>query len=157
MIEYKVKQSRLMIILATVAAGIFEIIFLFFSIAFLFECKNKQLTSDEYAVYIMSSVIGGIFALIILFIIIHIICTFFRQIDVYLNDKMYRMKGNKIIFELPYKNIISMKEGFNSIFFILKKPIEKNNGKIGPKNFYEHYSKRDVHRIIKIVNSDYLR
>ena len=30
MIEYKVKQSRLMIILATVAAGIFEIIFLFF-------------------------------------------------------------------------------------------------------------------------------
>ncbi len=33
MIEYKVKQSRLMIILATVAAGIFEIIFLFFSIA----------------------------------------------------------------------------------------------------------------------------
>ncbi len=65
MIEYKVKQSRLMIILATVAAGIFEIIFLFFSIAFLFECKNKQLTSDEYAVYIMSSVIGGIFALII--------------------------------------------------------------------------------------------
>ena len=99
MIEYKVKQSRLMIILATVAAGIFEIIFLFFSIAFLFECKNKQLTSDEYTVYIMSSVIGGIFALIILFIIIHIICTFFRQIDVYLNDKMYRMKGNKIIFD----------------------------------------------------------
>ncbi|MCM1546188.1 MAG: hypothetical protein NC033_04035 [Clostridiales bacterium] len=155
--EFRVKQSKLMIILATVAAGIFEILFLVLAIVFLLECKNKQLTSDEYSVYGASSVFSGIFAFIILIMIIYIISTYFRQTDVYLDDKMYRMKGNKIIFELPYKNIISIKEGFNSIYFFLKQPIEKKNGKTGPKTFYEHYSKFDVHRIIKIVNSDYLR
>ena len=155
--EYRVKQSKFMLILSTVAAGVFEILFLVFSIIFLLECKNKQLTSDEFAVYSMSSMIGGIFALILLIIIFYIIITFVRQVDVYLDDKMYRMKGNKIIFEIPYKNIISTKEGFNSVYFFLKKPIENKNGKIGPKTFYEHYSKFDVHQIIKIVNSDYLR
>ena len=155
--EFRVKQSKLMIILATVSAGIFEILFLVLAIVFLLECKNKQLTSDEYIVYGSCSAIGGIFAFIILIILIYIISTYFRQIDVYLDDKMYRMKGNKIIFELPYKNIISIKEGFNSIFLFLKQPIVKKNGKIGPKTLYEHYSKYDVHRIIKIINSDYLR
>lgn len=155
--EYRVKQSKLMIILATVAAGIFEILFLVLAIVFLLESKNKHLTSDEYAVYGLCSVFSGIFAFIILIIIIYIISTFFRQIDVYLNDKMYRTKGNKIIFELPYENIISIKEGYNSVCFFLKKPIEKKNGKIGSKTFYEHYSKFDVHRIIKTINSDYLR
>lgn len=155
--EYRVKQSKLMIILATVSAGIFEILFLVLAIVALLECKNKQLTSDEYIVHGSCLVFSGIFAFIIIIILIYIISTYFRQIDVYLDDKMYRMKGNKIIFELPYKNIISIKEGFNSVYFFLKQPIEKKNGKIGPKTFYEHYSKFDVHRIIKIVNSDYLR
>lgn len=155
--EYRVKQSKLIVILATISAVIFEILFLVFAIIFLLECKNKQLTSDEFTVYSMSSMIGGIFALILLIIIFYIIITFVRQVDVYLDDKMYRMKGNKIIFEIPYKNIISTKEGFNSVFFFLKQPIEKKNGKIGPKTFYEHYSKFDVDYIIRLINSDYLR
>ena len=57
--EYRVKQSKFILILSTVAAGVFEILFLVFSIIFLLECKNKQLTSDEFAVYSMSSMIGG--------------------------------------------------------------------------------------------------
>lgn len=155
--EYRVKQSKLIVILATISAVIFEILFLVFAIIFLLECKNKQLTSDEFIVYSLCSAISGIFALIILLIIFYVIITYIRQVDVYLEDKMYRMKGDKIIFELPYDNIISIKEGFNSIYFFLKKPIEKKNGKIGPKTFYEHYSKFDVDFIIRLVNSDYLR
>lgn len=149
--SYEVKQSKKMIIIACISAGIFELLFLGLGIYFICCFNREKLTYDEKVLYILNIIIFIIFAIIIAVIFITILHTFFFQLDVYLENKLIRKKGGKIIFEISYKDITSIKQGYDSLFMVLKEPIVKINGKKGPRNFYEHYSEKDIKMIKRII------
>ncbi len=156
-IVFQVKQSKKIILLCIICGIIFELIGglgIFLAVKGLI--KNDSASFDDF----VGNIYGLCFSLClsILFIIlsIYLIYNYNVQIDTYTNDKMCRKKGKRIIFEIPYKNIITVKHGFESVFFVLKEPIIKVNGKKGPRNFYAHYAQRDIDRIIQIINSAYL-
>ncbi len=150
-IAFEAKQSKLMLILACIACGIFEIVWggmLIFIIA----TWSKGLRNDYFA-YIFMLCFFVILFLAFIGIFIYLIINYKRQIDVYTGDKVYRKKGKKVIFELPYNQIETVREGFHSIFLVLKKGIVKKSGKKGPRNFYEHYAEKDIYEIEKIISS----
>lgn len=142
-----------MVLIATISAAIFEALFLTVAIVFLIQGLKLSDTSEDNTIHLLCSVFGFGFAVAILIVMVYIIYVFRRQTDVYTDDKMFRKRGDKIIFEIPYKNIKDIKQGFDSVFFILNTPIKRLDGKAAPRNFYEHYAKKDIDRIIKIVSS----
>lgn len=153
-LKFEVKQSKRMIIIASCSAGFFLVFFLglllFFSFAFI-----GASTYDEYVVFLISLVWSGSIIVIVFIIFICFIYRYNKQIDIYKTDSFVRQINGKIIFEIAYDNIISIREGFDSLFMTLKTPIVKINGKMGNRNFYEHYSLADISQIKKIILNKY--
>lgn len=85
----------------------------------------------------------------------YVIYLYKKQIDIYTVDKIIRKRGNKVIFELPYENIVTIREGFESVFMVLKTHIIEANGKKGTRNFYAHYSRADISRIKRMITDKY--
>lgn len=86
----------------------------------------------------------------------HILVVYKKQVDIYTPEKLIRKRGDKIIFELPYDNVISIKEGaFDLLAMQLKSHIIEANGKKGTRNFFEHYSRIDISRIKKIISEKF--
>lgn len=157
-VEFVARQSKKLFIIEVFSALIFEIFFcclLIFSILSISYGRPK--TTEDFFGYIYMLCLFGILSVIFVILLSYFIYNYKSCNDIYTFDKMYRRKGKKIIFEIPYKNIANIKYGFESIFFFLKEPIVKINGKKGPRNFYAHYSKYDIDRIIHIINSEYIR
>ena len=151
---YEVRQSKKMVIFASISAGILELFLIGLAVMFLIAiCGNYSLTFDEYVICSLSLGFSIVFAIVIAIMLVHIILNYKYQLDVYMDDRMYRKKGDKIIFELEYKNIISMRQGIESIYLYCKEPIIKKNGKKGPKTLYEHYPLNDIYRIKQIIAS----
>ena len=147
-------MSKKMVIMACISAGIFELLFLGLSVYFICDYfLQENITFDEEAAFYTSVCCGMVFALILVVVFIYILHTYIYQVDIYCENKVIRKKGNKVIFELKYDNIKAIRQGYDSLFLVLKEPILKTNGKKGPRNFYEHYSKWDVHRIKQIIAS----
>ncbi len=151
----EVKQSKKIVILGCCSAGIFVALFLGLFIFFSIKLFDAPTTSDELIVSIINLTFCVTFTIVVLIILIYIIYTYICQTDIYTGTKMYRKKGDKIIFELPYEQILSIREGYCSLFFVLQNGIIKSNGKKGPRNFYEHYSRADIHRIKHIITDKY--
>lgn len=150
--NYEVKMSKKMVIMACISAGIFELLFLGLSVYFICDhVLQENITFDEKAAFYTSVCYGMVFALILAVVFIYILHTYINQVDIYCENKVIRKKGNKVIFELKYDNIKAIRQGYDSLFFVLKEPIIKINGKKGPRNFYEHYSQRDIYRIKQII------
>lgn len=142
-----------MVLIAAIAAAIFEALFLTVAILSIIQGIKLSSTSEDTSIYFLCSVFGFGFAVVILIIIVYILYVYCHQTDVYTEDKMFRKRGDKIIFEIPYENIQDIKQGFDSVFFMLDTPIKRLDGKAAPRNFYEHYAKKDIDKIIKLVGS----
>lgn len=155
--DYEVKQSKKVVIMACISAGIFVLFFLGLSVYFICDYViQENITFDEKAAFYTCVCYGMVFATILVVAFIYLLHTYKSQVDIYCENKLIRKKGNKVIFELKYDNIKAIRQGYDSLFFILKEPILNINGKKGPRNFYEHYAKRDIYRIKQIIaNSNY--
>ena len=152
--KYEAKQSKRMVVIACCSAGIFLALFL--ALLIFFSIKLTDIVShDERIAYILCIIIWASFIAVILIILIYLIYIYNKQTDIYLNDKFVRLINGKVIFEVPYANIESIREGIDSLFMTLKTPIVKCNGKKGPRNFYEHYSRAAIHRIKQIITDKY--
>lgn len=152
-VAFNVKQSKKIFIAACCSAVIFIAFFLGLTVFFVTKLFDLELTNDEYILCVISLISSLVFAVVVLIILIYIIHNYRRQVDVYTEDKVYRKKGKSIIFEIPYNQIDTVREGFNSIFLVLHKGIVKKNGKKGPRNFYEHYAEKDIYEIERIISS----
>lgn len=156
---YEIRQSKSIFLLACLSVIIFELIFCGIAIVSIIDlCNFEELNYDEYLASIIVLISCILFIVTILIIFIYIVYNFINQVDVYTKNKMYRKKGKKIIFELDYKDIVSVKRGFlNSLYIFCKQPIIKSNGKKGPKTIYENYSKNDIYKIEQLLaNREYL-
>ena len=156
---YEIRQSKSVFLLACLSAIIFELIFCGIAIFCIIDLYHfEELSYDEYLASIIILISCISFIITILIIIIYIVYNFINQVDVYTKNKMYRKKGKKIIFELNYRDIVSVKRGFlNSLYIFCKQPIIKSNGKKGPKTIYENYSKNDIYKIEQLLaNREYL-
>ena len=70
--------------------------------------------------------------------------------------RMYHTRGNKIIYELEYKDVIAVREWLmDTLMLFCEKPIIKKNGKIGPKTVWANYRKADRIRIMQIIAKNY--
>lgn len=155
--DYEVKQSKKVVIMACISAGIFVLFFLGLSVYFICDYYAKEYTTfDEDILFYIVTCSFICFAIISVVAFIYLIHSYKSQVDIYCENKLIRKKGKKVIFELKYDNIKAIRQGYDSLFFILKEPILNINGKKGPRNFYEHYAKRDIYRIKQIIaNSNY--
>ena len=152
--KFEAKQSKKMVVIACCSAGIFVALFLALLIFFLIKLPEIA-TQDERTAYILCIIIFAAFIGVILIILIYLICIYNKQVDIYKTDRIVRQLNGKVVFEVPYANIESIREGYDSLFIILKTPIVKCNGKKGPRNFYEHYSRADIHRIKQMITDKY--
>lgn len=152
--KYEARQSKRMIIIACCSAGFFIMFFLGLLILFTFSLIGAS-THDEYIVFLISLIWSGTMIGIILIILIYLIYKYNKQVYIYNTDSFICQINGKNIFEVPYKNIISIREGYDSLFMTLKTPIVKSNGKKGPRNFYEHYSRADIYQIKRIITDKF--
>lgn len=152
--NYEVKQSKKMVIIACISIGIFELFCVGLAVYLIYGYFIKEyiIIDDVIGIYMGAGCFIG-FAIIFIIAFIYILHTYIYQVDIYCENKLIRKKGNKVIFELKYDNIKAIRQGYDSLFLVLKEPILKTNGKKGPRNFYEHYSQRDIHRIKQIIAS----
>lgn len=154
--KFEVRQSRKMIILACISSGIAELIFgglLVAVIISLLTDKSKSYNDFSGCVFLLC--FCGVLFIAFIIVIVYFILNYKYQVDVYTDDKMYRKKGERIIFELEYKNIISIRQGYDSIYLFCKEPIIKKNGKKGPRTLYEHYSCADIYQIKRIITDKF--
>ena len=150
----EVRQSKTMTVLACISAVILVCVFTALTVFFIVKLTTEHnLTFDDNVTFIFSAVTFAIFAAIIGIILGYILHTYKYQVDIYTDNTLIRKKKDKIIFELPYENIVSVRKGWNLIAFMLKSPIVRKDGKKGPRNFFEHYSEADIIRIMQIVGS----
>lgn len=152
-IKFEVKQSKRAVLLSCISISIFEI---FFAGILIFICMSfisDKLNNFNNSAFIFLVCFLSIFIIIFIVLFIYILLNYFTLLDVYTNNKMFRMKGDKIIFEIDYKDIISFRQGIESICLFCKAPIIKKNGKKGPKTFYEHYAIEDINKIKNIIFS----
>lgn len=149
----EVKQSKGMFIAACIACSLFEIIWGGMLIFVIASIENgRPVTNDDYFGYIYMLCFFCILFIAFVFILIYIIYRYRLQKDIYTQEKMYRKMADKIIFEIPYSQIETIREGYCLIFFVLKKGIVKTNGKKGPRNFLEHYSNKDISKIERMIS-----
>ena len=150
----KVRQSKKIFIAACIAAAIFECVVIGLTILFAVRLMIGSLVMmKEKSIYIMCMLIGIIFSFVIATIWVYVLMVYNTQIDIYSDSKLVRKRRDKIVFELPYENIISIRQGYELIFFCLKSGIVKTNGKKGPRNFVEHYSASDIMRIRQLIGA----
>ena len=112
---------------------------------------------DDLLAYIFLSIFSFTIFIVILVLCIFLMYESLIQVDVFLEDKMYRKKGDKIIFEIEYSQIDTIKEGFFAFTYTFcifcKEPIIKKNGKKGAKTLIEYYSRKDREKVKQIIAS----
>ena len=112
-------------------------------------------TKDDIIVVSISLCTGLSFILIITVMFVWLIYVYKKQIDIFDEEKLIRKRGKKIIFELPYSNIVEVREGYETLFMILKTHIIQANGKKGVRNLLSRYSRADISRIKRMITRKY--
>lgn len=150
----EVRQSKKIFIIAVISVIIFELIWLsliIFATLWLTKIMDYGVNDTSLDLLVLCFAIALFLSFVS--VLIYLTYVYKKQVDIYSDDKMYRKRGDKIIFEIPYGNIIDIKQGFDSVFFILKTSIKRLDGKEAPRNFYEHYAKKDIDKIIKLISN----
>ena len=156
-IVHEAKQSKRMIILACCSQGIFIALFIGLTIMFSFAFIGAT-TDDEYTGYLFCIVWSAATSAICIAVLAYLIYIYKKHVDIYKSDRFVRTVNGKVVFEVLYENIVSVRVGFfDSLFITLKTPIVKVNGKKGPRNFYEHYSRYDIHFIKRAITDRYYK
>lgn len=154
----EVRQSKKYVLFCCICASLCSVVSIYFATMALYHVVN-----DNYPIYSDHTTLGiylFCFSLLVLFLFlaaeIYMIVIYKIQRDIFTTDKIIRKRGEKIIFELPYSNIITIKEGYFGLLAMeLKSHIVLANGKKGTRNFFEHYSRLDIHRIKGMITEKY--
>lgn len=152
----EVRQSRRFLITACVSGLLGISVFLVACVLFI---RVLVIRNETYGNIIGVSIsLATCFGVVIavLCIIIYLLYRYKCQKDTYTETKLIRKVKEKIIFELPYENIISIKVcSFDLLAMELKSYIIEANGKRGTRNFFEHYSRTDISKIKRIIAEKY--
>ena len=109
----EVKQSKKIVVFSCLSAFILLSFFCGLLVFVLYRISTGSYADfDEITGNIFMVAFCAILIVIIIGIIICIIVVYKKQTDVYTKDRIIRKIGNRVIFELLYKNIISIKEGY---------------------------------------------
>lgn len=160
--KYKVKRSKSIILFTWVLCAFVELMFGAVAVLLI-----VRLATGDYKTYndpisqLCADIITISFSFIVILLLLSV-CIYLsvetkKQVDVYTMDKMYRKKGDKIIFEIEYNQIDTIKEGFFAFTYTFcifcKEPIIKKNGKKGAKTLIEYYSRKDREKVKQIIAS----
>ncbi len=158
---YEVKRAKYANILIIILCAFVELLFggviIFFIISFVNkEYKSHNNPSTQLGIGIFCFVFIWLIFFAMILVEIYLIKEGKNQTDVYTAEKMYRKSGEKIIFELEYSKIETIKEGFFAYLYTFcifcYEPIIKKNGKKGPKTIIEYYTKKDREKIKEIIS-----
>lgn len=147
----EVRQSKKYTILTGIGALLIVAFLLMCFSLMLFKIISGLETRDEIVIVSISICTFLCFAISITVMFVFVMYTYKKQVDIYTSEKIIRKRKNKILFELPYNNIVTVREGFESVFMVLKTHITEANGKKGTRNFYAHYSRADISRIKSMI------
>lgn len=151
----EVRQSKKYLIFVCIGISIIIAVITSCIGLFLNALINDKPTKDNI-IGLAICICGSLCFLMIFFtLLLYVIYCYKKQVDIYTIEKLIRKRGKKIIFELPYNNIVTVREGFESVFMVLKTHITEANGKKGTRNFYAHYSRADISRIKSMITDKY--
>lgn len=153
--DYEVRYSKGMMICLTVLCIIGEMIFgggaIYLMVKLLI---TEEISGDGYGIMIMSACGLWLFFLIVLIVYIYILWQFIYDIDVYTETKMYRTRKNRILFEIEYNNILTIRRGgIWSVCFFCREGYLKSGWNKGVKTFTAYYKRQDIYQIIKIISN----
>lgn len=153
----EVRQSKIYTILSCFGALLIISFLAGLAIFSLYNIVNGDYTNNEEQLYGNISVMcfSLMFILIITVMFVWLIYVYKKQIDIFDEEKLIRKRGKKIIFELPYSNIVEVREGYETLFMILKTHIIQANGKKGVRNLLSRYSRADISRIKRMITRKY--
>lgn len=153
---YKFKCSKKLIVftilcLIIFGGGIFGGCYIFSLIKLI---RNVDLAGDLYSGTIFVCVLSFALMIFIIFAIIYCIRKYKCITDYYMQDRMIRKKGEKILFEIEYKNIASVRQAYlGTLLLISKEPIYYKGKNKKFKTLVEHYRKEDIYRIKRIIGN----
>lgn len=155
---YEAKESKKYFILG-ISCGIF--VQLFFLALCIFSCVKYVVEENRTFSQLSGYIFLIVFALIIILLIFAGLLYAYRYyklaVDVYQSDSVSFKIKDKLIVEIPYKDIVSIVEGSMGSFAIFCKDwTKKANGKKGPRTFVRHYTKKDIHYIKQIIANKYI-
>ena len=160
--KYEARLSKGYFLFNLIGYSLFSILFIFI----IYLGANMWIEEKKSATPHSGNLTGGIYLvfwgllmlLLILFVIIYLIIAYKQTIDVYTEEKMYRIKRNKVVFEIDYKNIRTIRDGpFCSLFIFCKEGYIKRGWNKGATTFAEYYSKYDKHRVKQLIMDKYHR
>lgn len=156
--KLEIRQSVIAVAGGIISIFIFEIVWGGTSISFLVDLIKNEAGqyNDGYWACILVLCIAWIIFILLIIALAYIIYCYRKEIDIYTDDRMYHTRGNKIIYELEYKDVIAVREWLmDTLILFCEKPIIKKNGKIGPKTVWANYRKADRIRIMQIISKNY--
>lgn len=152
-IKYEVRQDKFMFVFVIVSACLLVTFLMGISIGMVISViLREDYTNDDRLVFSLAAVIAFAFALVFSLILAKIIYEYKNQVDIYTEEKLIRTMKGRVVFELPYSQIASVKIGWHVIFISCERAIIQANGKKGLRTIYEHYSEHDVQRVKQIIS-----
>ena len=154
---YRVRCSKVWVLCVAFAWGILgggcSITILFFAINGIISPNDANGTDISGDVF---GFCGGIIILgFVIFVIVYLFWKYRCVVDIYLPNRMIRMKGKKQKYVLYYKNIVSMRQGLIGDFYIFCcEPILLYGKQQGPTTIIEYYRKQDIYRIKQIIGNN---
>lgn len=151
---YKAKCSKKLIIFTVVClivfgGGIFGTCIVLAILGIINPVTFDQYTMDIFGLCFSVVCIG-----FVIFSITYCIKKYKSITDYYMQDRMIRKKGEKILFEIEYKNIASVRQAYlGTLLLICKEPICYKGTNKKFKTFVEHYRKEDIYRIKRIIGN----
>lgn len=155
--QIEAKRSKNFVILATIVFTIWVMMFLALFIWVLLSLINGQhdTKSNEFLADIILEI--ACLSIVVFFAAVEfaLIYRYKYQVDIYTENKMYRQRKNKVIFEIKYENIkkIRIAPGIlGGLFLFCEKSFIQKGIQKGRKTFDEQYNQKDIAKIIAIIS-----
>lgn len=150
--EYKVRQSKVMTAVGAAVLIVAGALFGGLMVYAIIQAASAT-NSEDLLLHVLVSVCSLLVAISLIGVAIHTIWQYYHVVDIFQEDRLVRMSGNKVKYVVPYRDIAKVTRSpfLGECLIICKGPIKMQNGKIASKILMEFYSKTDFLKIQQII------
>lgn len=150
-----VRVSKTFFLLALISCLFMECFFGGLAIFSVYTLVKGEFSSpDMFSGMIFLLCFSLVLCVLLLIALCYLIKGYKKQIDIYEQDRMYRKIGDKVLFEIKYKDMDQITVKWGAIYILCKKGYYKAGKKVISKVFSEYYTKDDIYRIRKMISSN---
>lgn len=154
--EYKVRQSKVMTAVGAAVLIVAGALFGGLMVYAIIQAVSAS-NSEDLLLHVLVSACSLLVAIALIGVAIHTIWQYYHVVDIFQEDRLVRMSGNKVKYVVPYRDIAKVTRSplLGECLIICKGPIKMQNGKNASKILMEFYSKTDFLKIQQIIGKCY--